>query len=260
MGHDNEYDANMVKMLELVWGEGYMAPGGPGNVANLLRGSHPEGKRILDIGCGIGGPAFEMAQTFAAVVTGIDLEAPLVEAANASASKLGLDSRCRFQTVDAGPLPFPDEAFDIVISCGAITQTPDKDSLIGEALRTLAPGGFLSCYEWMRTEREYSDDMRRWFELEELTYTLETLEKLGERFAAAGFNDVRTTDASDWYRIEARREYELIKNDLYADMVNLLGQQDADHFVEDWRAMVVVIDAGEMRQGYCRGRKSGDFE
>jgi hypothetical protein len=83
---------------------------------------------------------------------------------------------------------------------------------------------------------------------------------LGERFAAAGFGDVRTTDASDWYQVEARREYELIKNDLYVDMVNLLGQQDADHFVENWRAMVVVIDAGEMRQGYCRGTKSGDFE
>jgi hypothetical protein len=38
-------------------------------------------------------------------------------------------------------------------------------------------------------------------------------------------------------------------------MVELLGQQDADHFVEDWRAMVVVIDSGEMRQGYCRGRR-----
>ncbi len=260
MSHDNEYDANMVKMLELVWGEGYMAPGGPGNVAKLLRGTHPEGKRILDIGCGIGGPAFEMAQTFAAIVTGIDLEAPLIEKAKASASRLSLDAQCRFQTVQPGPLPFPDGAFDIVISSGAITQTPDKDSLISEAFRTLAPGGFLSCYEWMRTEREYSDAMHRWLELEELTYTLETLEKLGERFAAAGFSDVRTTDASDWYRAEARREYELIKNELYADMVKLIGQQDADHFVEDWRAMVVVIDAGEMRQGYCRGMKSGDLE
>jgi hypothetical protein len=38
-------------------------------------------------------------------------------------------------------------------------------------------------------------------------------------------------------------------------MVELLGQSDADHFVEDWRSMVVVIDKGEMRQGYCRGRR-----
>jgi len=38
-------------------------------------------------------------------------------------------------------------------------------------------------------------------------------------------------------------------------MVELLGQKDADHFVENWRAMLVVCEKGEMRQGYCRGRR-----
>jgi len=38
-------------------------------------------------------------------------------------------------------------------------------------------------------------------------------------------------------------------------MVELLGQADADHFVENWRMLVVVIDKGEMRQGYFRGTR-----
>ena len=63
------------------------------------------------------------------------------------------------------------------------------------------------------------------------------------------------TDATEWYRTEARREYDLLKGELYKSLVESLGQSDADHFVEDWRATVVVIDAGEMRQGYCRGQK-----
>ncbi len=54
MSHENEYYENMVTMLELIWGDGYMAPGGSGNVAKLLDGTQPAGKRILDIGCGIG--------------------------------------------------------------------------------------------------------------------------------------------------------------------------------------------------------------
>ena len=37
--HENEYHDNMVAMLELVWGEGYMAPGGRENVARLLDGA-----------------------------------------------------------------------------------------------------------------------------------------------------------------------------------------------------------------------------
>ena len=40
----------------------------------MLNGIETAGKRILDIGCGLGGPAFEMANTFGADVVGIDLE------------------------------------------------------------------------------------------------------------------------------------------------------------------------------------------
>ncbi len=61
MAHEDEYHDNMVTMVELIWGKGYVAPGGPGNVAKTLDGIDTYGKRILDIGCGIGGPAFEMA-------------------------------------------------------------------------------------------------------------------------------------------------------------------------------------------------------
>ena len=42
---------------------------------------------------------------------------------------------------------------------------------------------------------------------------------------------------------------------LYPRMLELLGANDAEHFVENWRAMLVVIESGEMRQGYFRGRR-----
>jgi phosphoethanolamine N-methyltransferase len=69
---NNEYHDDMVNMLQLIWGEGYMAPGGAGNVAKILRNLETRGKRILDMGCGIGGPAIEMVNTFGAEVVGVD--------------------------------------------------------------------------------------------------------------------------------------------------------------------------------------------
>ena len=71
MSHENEYHDAMVQLLELIWGNGYMAPGGPGNVAKMLQGIDTAGKRILDIGSGIGGPAREMASTHGAEVVGM---------------------------------------------------------------------------------------------------------------------------------------------------------------------------------------------
>lgn len=258
MSHDNEYFPNMVTMLELIWGDGYMAPGGPSNVAKLLRGIDTQNQRILDIGCGIGGPAFEMATTHGAEVVGIDLEEPLIRRAQADASKHGLSGRCTFQTVVAGPLPFADNAFDVVVSSGAFTQIADKSNILSESLRVLRPGGWLSCYDWLKSDGEYSDDMLYWFKVEGLTYAMETLDSYAALLTEAGFIDIACEDASDWYQQRAHDEYALMTGELYPRMVELLGQADADHFVEDWRAMLVVIDKGEMRQGYSRGRRPLD--
>ena len=255
MSHENEYHGSMIKMLELIWGEGYMAPGGPGNVAKLLRGLETRSKRILDIGCGIGGPAFEMARTHEAEVVGIDLEAPLIERATNAAVDKGLADRCLFQRVDAGALPFADQSFDIVVTSGAITQTENKPAFFAECFRVLNPDGHLTSYEWMKSSEPYSDDMHYWFKMEGLTYALETLNDYRVHLAGCGFVDIDVQDSSSWYRIEVEREYDLIKGELYPRMVELLGRKDADHFVENWRAMAIVCRQGEMRQGYSRGRR-----
>ena len=152
-------------------------------------------------------------------------------------------------------MPFADATFDIVTSAGAITQTPDTAGLVAEMHRVLKPGGWLSAYEWQRSDRPYSDDMRYWFKMEGLTYALQTMDGMRAMLAEAGFAENATEDATDWYRADAPREYALMKGDLYPRMVEALGRAQADHFVENWRAMTVVIDNGEMRTGYVRGRK-----
>jgi len=255
MEHQEEYHDSMVQLLELVWGEGYMTPGGPGSVARMLDGLDTAGKRILDIGCGLGGPACEMAVTYGASVVGVDLEAPLVARANAYAAKAGLAERCRFQEVEIAPLPFDAGEVDIVRSAAALTQTEDKPAMLADILRVLRPGGWISTYDWMKTDAEYSDDMRYWFKMEGLTYAMVTLEEQAALLREAGFDNVDAADASDWYRREARREYDLLRGELNSTMIDLIGAEDSDHFIENWRAMLVVIDSGEKRQGYCRGQK-----
>ena len=59
------------------------------------------------------------------------------------------------------PAGFPDASFDVVMPSGAFTQIDDKRAMFTECLRVLRPGGRLTCYDWMKPEGEYSDDMRR---------------------------------------------------------------------------------------------------
>ena len=79
--HVSEYHDAMVSFLEWIWGRDYMAPRGEGNVDKLVAGIDLAGKRVLDIGCGIGAPAFALARKYGAHVTGIDLEPQHIERA-----------------------------------------------------------------------------------------------------------------------------------------------------------------------------------
>jgi lysyl-tRNA synthetase class I len=104
-------------------------------------------------------------------------------------------------------------------------------------------------------EGEYGEDMLHWFKLEGLTYAMETPERHRELLEEAGFVDVKTADASEWYRERVKEEYEKIRGELYPRMLELIGREQANHFVENWRVMMVVCDKGEMLQVYSRGRK-----
>lgn len=253
--HVSEYHDAMVTLLEWLWGRDFLAPGGDGNVCKMVGGLVLDGQHVLDIGCGLGGPAFVLAQRFGARVTGIDLEKQLVARATIRSRELGLDDRATFRGVELGPLDFPDETFDVVFTSGALTQTEDKPGILAECLRVLKPRGVLTCYDWLKRDAELSEDMRYFIRMEGLTYNLITLQELADCIEAAGFTDVRTEDASAWYRREARREYELLSGEGYSQVVELIGEADADHLVEDWRSMVVVCESGELRQGYTRARK-----
>jgi ubiquinone/menaquinone biosynthesis C-methylase UbiE len=255
MEHPNEYDDSMVAMLELVWGEGFMAPGGEGNVAKMVEGLDLEGRRVLDIGCGLGGPACILAGKYGALVVGTDLEPPLIERAQRRAEQLDVVDRTRFEVVPPGPLGFEDGSFDLVMSSGGVTQTADKIGIFRECRRVLKPGGSISFYDWMKSEGDFSEDMKYWFELEGLTYSMQTPKRQEAILREAGFEEVVVEDRSDWYRAEASAEYERLRGSDYPRLVELVGQAAADHAVENWRALVVVCEKGEMLQVYSRARR-----
>lgn len=255
MSEEVEYHDAMIKFLELIWGEGFMTPGGPQLIDRLVAGLELSGKKVLDIGSGLGGGDCHLAAQHGAGVTGIDIEAQLVAIARARAHGLGLQDQAQFLLVKPGPLPFDDEAFDAVISAGAFTQIHDKAALFAEIHRVLKPGGALHCFDWTKSNEQISDDMRYFFEMEGLTYALETPGTYARLLQEAGFTDVTVTDDTAWYRHDVRREYEIMKGRLYPQMLELLGDKDAQHFVEDWRSMVVVFEKGELTQTISRCRK-----
>lgn len=97
--------------------------------------------RVLDIGCGIGGPARWIAAKFGCHVTGIDLTAEFIAAAKELSLACGLEHRTRFEHASALELPFADQSFDRAYSHNVSMNIADKLAFYREALRVLKPGG-----------------------------------------------------------------------------------------------------------------------
>jgi cyclopropane fatty-acyl-phospholipid synthase-like methyltransferase len=100
------------------------------------------GSRLLDVGCGSGGPALRLAETTGASVLGIDVLEEGVATATQLAQERGLAERARFQRVDAAAgLPFEEASFDAVLSIDAMNHLPNRLDILREWHRVTSPGG-----------------------------------------------------------------------------------------------------------------------
>ncbi len=101
---------------------------------------HPN-ETVLDVGCGVGGPACDIATTTGARVVGISNSRAGVDGATASAADRGLGAQVRFELGEMLQLPIEDTSVDAVFSCEAVHNVVDKAPLARELARVLKSGG-----------------------------------------------------------------------------------------------------------------------
>jgi SAM-dependent methyltransferase len=103
--------------------------------------------RVLDLGCGIGGPARFLASTTGCKVTGIDLSPDFIDAANYLTTRCRLADHVKFEVGNAMHLPFRDADFDVVFLQHVAMNIQNRSALYAEARRVLAPGGRFATYD-----------------------------------------------------------------------------------------------------------------
>lgn len=253
--HNDEYTAEIQEVLQLLWGEGMLSPGGEAHLDEIVKGLDLQEKLVLDIGCALGGFDMLLARKYGARVIGLDVEAALIERGRQRIAAAGLDSRIDLRLYEPGLLPFADETFDVVFGKDSWIHIEDKRAFFAEVYRVLKPGGILTAGDWMRSPRPYNNDMHYFFKMEGLTYHMDTLENYGRILADSGFTDIRLTDIHDEYQQMAHEEYRKLQ--AAADFLTpRIGRQWYDHYVEDWRSLTVVVDNGDLRPGRLRAMKS----
>ncbi len=160
---------------------------------------------VLDICCGLGGPARYLAHNHGCRVIGVDLTESRVAGARRLTALTGLAERVRFHCANALDLPFGDGRFDVAVSQEAFCHIPGKARLIAEAARVLKPGGRIAFTDILATPATTDATLERL--RREMTFAeLASVDGYRRHLEGAGCAVVEIQDLSDdWRAILAER-------------------------------------------------------
>lgn len=152
-----------------------------------------EGMRLLDVGCGIGGPARFLAGEYNCHATGIDLTEEYIRTATLLSALTKQEKQTTFITADALHMPFADGVFDMAWTQHVQMNISDKENLYKEIYRVIKPGGRFIYYDILSTNGETIHFPVPWAGDPSLSFLI-TKEELHSHLTNAGFEIVETTD------------------------------------------------------------------
>lgn len=169
-----------------------------------------EGSTVLDVGCGVGGPAREIAKFTGASIVGLNNNDYQIERATRYAKNESLDNQLKFVKGDFMQMSFPDNSFDAVYAIEATVHAPSLEGIYSEIFRVLKPGGVFGVYEWLMTDAYDNSnpqhrDIRLGIEQGDGISNMEKIDVALKAMKAAGFQLELNEDMADrpdefpWY-------------------------------------------------------------
>lgn len=141
---------------------------------------------VVDLGCGLGGPARYVASTTGAQVTGIDLTAEFIETGRALNEWTDLSTRVELIEGSILDLPLESGSMDAAYMIHVGMNIADKEGMAREAKRVLKPGGVFAIYDVMQVGEGQMDYPAPWASSEDQS-ALASPETYEAALKAAGF-------------------------------------------------------------------------
>ena len=160
-----------------------------------------ESTHVLDLCCGLGGPARYLAYHHGCRVTGVDMNTDRLAGAVRLTERTKLQDRVLFHHANALQTGLADETFDVIVSQEAFCHIPDKKTLIAECVRLLKPGGRI-VYTDILARNSMTNEIRSRLENEMVFSELSTLEQYCHLLEEKSCQVVEVEDLSDdWAQI-----------------------------------------------------------
>jgi len=236
----SQYSISSIRYYEAVYGEDFVSPGGKEMAMELIQKMDlkPDA-RVLDVGCGLGGSAFVMAQDFNLVVDGIDLSQNMLALASQKLTKYGLSDRVTLEHGDCLELDRQNR-YDAVYSRDVFLHIENKSKLFSVLRKSLRPGGRLLFTDYSCGPKPWHDDFAAY--VEGRGYTLHALPEYAELVSTAGFERVEHVEMT-------QRFIQILKSDLEKITDLPLEESIRSKLKKSWRGKLSRAKSGDHRWG-----------
>jgi phosphoethanolamine N-methyltransferase len=226
-----QYNLREILEDEHLFGYNYYNIGGEAENLRMLDLAGPiRPRRILDVGCGLAGPARLMARRYEVEVDGVDMSRVMIQLARERLAKDGMADRVRVYLADI--LGFaPDLRYDLIFSNCVFLHIHAKARLLQHLHELLTPAGLLLFGDFCRGQD--GPEMQAY--IAQYGYHILTLPEWDEQLAAAGFTRVAVEDAT--YRHRQGCAEALARPDISAEWLGVLTRR------------MIRIDRGQHRWG-----------
>jgi ubiquinone/menaquinone biosynthesis C-methylase UbiE len=179
------------------------------------------GKRILDMGCGRGGPGLWIARETEANYVGIDLSENAIDQAKQRLLNFKIDGTADFQVGDMYSLNFPENSFDGALSVDVISFIPDPLVVFKETARVLRPETRFVFTTWENKTSQKINDYRSYLR-------------------DAGFNVISYIETSDWK--ERQRKVYQKTIELKKVLIKDMGRDGAFTWIMEAKTFLPLLD------------------
>ena len=210
---------------------------------------------VLDLCCGLGGPARYQALARRCRVVGLDFHEGRIKGAADLTRRVNLARRVRFLRGDAQALPFPADTFDAALSQEAMLHVPDKGKTIAEVFRVLKPSAHFAFTDWVAG---YGlDDAERALMWKGVAaQTLQTINQYLDLLKKAGFTEVRVVNLSAMW-VPVLKERLAMYQRLRDEALARTGTDSHAEYCAFYEAFVGLMEKGALGGARFAGMKPG---
>jgi len=206
----NNFYTLVTEFYEKGWGQSFhFAPRFKGESfrASILRHEHflavklglNSKDRVLDVGCGVMGPARNIARVSGAHITGITINEHQIQRCKALNGATTINHLLDVKQGDFMAMPFPDNSFDKMYAIEATCHAPSLVGVYKQVISKLKPGGKACFYEWAMTDKYDATNpvhvqIKKDIEYGNSICELSTIAEIDQAIKEAGFIKDETID------------------------------------------------------------------